>query len=73
MANVNAQITDAVTQANVKVLGDAPAQAMGSLYQATAQTMANAVQNATANQQNVNQLSVAVVTRCIENLVGGAK
>ena len=29
---VNSQITDAVTQANVKVLGDAPAQAMGALF-----------------------------------------
>ena len=43
---VNDQITDAVTQSNVKVLGDAPAQAMSSLYQATAQAMANAAQNA---------------------------
>lgn len=30
---VNAQITDSVTQANVKVIGGAPAMAMGSLYQ----------------------------------------
>ena len=28
---VNGQITDAVTQANVKVLGDAPAMAMGAI------------------------------------------
>ena len=33
---VNGMITDAVTQANVKVLGDAPAMAMGSLYQSLA-------------------------------------
>ena len=37
---VNSQITDAVTQTNVKVLGDAPAMAMGNLYQATAQALA---------------------------------
>lgn len=30
---VNSQITDAVTQTNVKVVGEAPAQAMGNLYQ----------------------------------------
>lgn len=30
---VNPQITDAVTQANVKTLGETPAQAMGELYQ----------------------------------------
>jgi len=32
---VNSQITDSITQANTKVLGDAPAMAMGNLYQAT--------------------------------------
>lgn len=30
--SVNGQITDAVTQANTKVLGDAPAEAMGNLF-----------------------------------------
>ena len=48
---VNDQITDAVTQSNVKVLGDAPAQAMSSFYQATAQATANAAQNAVTQQQ----------------------
>ena len=36
MATVNDQITDAVTQVNVKVLGEAPAEALGSLYQSMA-------------------------------------
>ena len=48
---VNSQITDSVTQANTKVLGDAPAVAMGNLYQATAQALANAAHNATNAQQ----------------------
>ena len=48
---VNDQITDFVTQANTKVLGDAPAIAMGNLYQATAQALANAAHNATNAQQ----------------------
>lgn len=48
---VNDQITDSVTQANTKVLGDAPAVAMGNLYQATAQALANAAHNATHAQQ----------------------
>ena len=63
---VNSQITDAVTQANVKVLGDAPAFAMAALYQATAQALANAAHNAAhAQQQNyilaqaATQLAVA--------------
>jgi hypothetical protein len=48
---VNNQITDSITQANTKVLGDAPAVAMGNLYQATAQALANAAHNATNAQQ----------------------
>ena len=50
---VNSQITDSVTQANTKVLGDAPAVALGNLYQATAQALGNSAHNATtANQQS---------------------
>lgn len=70
--SVNSQITDAVTQANVKVLGDAPAMAMGSLYQALAQAAGLAAQNATANQQAANQLAQAVITRCVDSILGSA-
>jgi hypothetical protein len=49
--SVNSQITDSVTQANTNVLGDAPAVAMGNLYQATAQALSNAAHNATNAQQ----------------------
>ena len=38
--DVNSQVTDAVTQANVKVVGEAPAMAMGNLYQTIAQSTA---------------------------------
>ena len=60
--SVNSQITDAVTQANVKVLGDAPAMAMGNLYQATAQALANAAHNATTAQQQTNITAQAATT-----------
>lgn len=59
---VNNQITDAVTQANVKVLGDAPAIAMGNLYQATAQALSNAAHNATIAQQQMNVTAQAATT-----------
>ena len=39
---INGQITDAVTQANVKVLGDAPAQATSMLYQSLSHAYTNA-------------------------------
>ncbi len=48
---VNNQITDSITQANTKVLGDAPAVATGNLFIATSQALSNAAHNATTNQQ----------------------
>jgi hypothetical protein len=53
---VNGQITDAVTQANVKVLGDAPAMAMGAIYQSFAHSTGILYENATSSQQ---QLAIA--------------
>jgi hypothetical protein len=60
--SVNDQITDSVTQANTKVLGDAPAMAMGNLFQATAQALANAAHNATSSQQQSNITAQAATT-----------
>jgi len=59
---VNSQITDSVTQANLQVLGIAPAVAMGSLFQATAQALANAAHNATHAQQQMYVMAQAATT-----------
>lgn len=59
---VNSQITDSVTQANVQVLGTSPALAMGNLYQATAQALANAAHNATLAQQQMYVTAQAATT-----------
>jgi len=50
---VNDQITDSVTQANVKVLGDAPAMAMGAMYQSLAHSTGILYENATSAQQQL--------------------
>jgi hypothetical protein len=71
MANptaVNGQITDSVTQANTMVLGDAPAVAMGNLFQATAQALANAAHNATTSQQQSNITAQAATTMGVATL-----
>ncbi|HEX8450418.1 MAG TPA: RebB family R body protein [Allosphingosinicella sp.] len=60
--SVNNQITDSVTQANVEVLGVSPAVAMGNLYQATAQALANAAHNATNAQQQSYVTAQAATT-----------
>ena len=66
--SVNSQITDAVTEANVKVLGDAPAVAVGNLYQATAQALSNAAHNATTNQQQATITMQAANTSGVSTL-----
>ncbi len=53
---VNGQITDAVTQANVKVLAEAPAMAMGAIFQSLAHSTGILYENATSSQQ---QLAIA--------------
>ncbi len=53
---VNGQITDAVTQANVKVVAEAPAMAMGAIYQALAHSTGILYENAVGSQQ---QLAIA--------------
>ncbi|MGD9159783.1 MAG: RebB family R body protein [Desulfobacteraceae bacterium] len=61
--SVNSQITDSVTQSNVQVLGDAPANALGSLYQATSQALGNAAHNSTTAQQQTNVTAQAATTQ----------
>ena len=53
---VNGQITDAVTQSNVKVVAEAPAMAMGAIYQSLAHSTGILYENATSSQQ---QLQIA--------------
>lgn len=59
---VNSQITDSITQENVQIVGVSPATAMGNLYQATAQALANAAHNATMAQQQMYVTAQAATT-----------
>jgi hypothetical protein len=70
--SVNDQITDSVTQSNVKVIGEAPAVALGSLYQSLAHAAGIAAQNLVTQQQSANTLALAIVTRCTNALLGSA-
>ncbi len=63
MAQVSPQITDAVTQANVKVLAEAPAMAMGTIYQALAHSTGMMFQNSVNTQQQQNMLQQAATTQ----------
>jgi hypothetical protein len=66
---VNAQITDAVTQNNVKVIAEAPAQATAALYQVASHSAGLAMQNAVFSQQALNQVSTAVVSKAVALII----
>ena len=65
---VNPQITDSITQVNTKVLGEAPAQAMGTLYQTASASAGIALQNAVHAQNNQYAINNAATTEGVNLL-----
>lgn len=65
---VNGQITDAVTQANLEVLGIAPAQALATVYMTAAQAVGISIQNATTAQQQAYPLNEALTVQSVNLL-----
>lgn len=65
---VNSQITDAITQSNLTVLGGAPAQSMATVYQVMAQSVGASMQNAVSNQQSMNTIDNAIVSQGVAML-----
>lgn len=71
---VNDQITDSVTQSNLTALGDAPAFALGTVYQSLAHAAALAMHNAVAHQQQWLTLQTAVTAQAVCSVLDtGAK
>lgn len=66
---VNPQITDAITQTNVKVLGEAPAQAMAVIYQTMAHSISLAMESAQQNQNQMQTIGKAVVAAACERIM----
>jgi len=66
---VNDQITDSVTQSSVQTLSEAPAIAMGNIYQTTSSSTSIAIQNAVANQQQNNIVATTATTISIEKIL----
>ena len=65
---LNSQITDSITQANTKVLGDSPALSLSNLFVATSQALSNAAHNAVSHQQQSSMTSQAATTQGISTL-----
>lgn len=67
-STVNGAIVDSVTIANTKVLAEAPAMAMGSLYQTIGNSVAMAAANAVYAQQQANVSYQAATTLGVTKL-----
>ena len=65
---VNGQITDAVTQVNVKVLAESPAMSLSNLYQTISQSLSLSAQNAVTSQQQTNIVHQATTTQGVSLL-----
>ena len=65
---VNPQVTDAVTQANVKVLAESPAMSLSNLYQTISQSLSLSAQNSVTSQQQSNIVHQAATTQGVSLL-----
>lgn len=63
MSQVSQQITDAVTQTNVQVVADAPAMALGNVYQTAAHSTGLMFENAVNAQSQQNILAQTATTQ----------
>lgn len=66
---VDPQVTDAVTQANITVLGSSPAMAVGMLQQTTMHALTLSMQNATFALQQASIASQAAATLSASRLL----
>ena len=67
---VNNETTDSVTQSNVKVLSEASAMAMGTLYQTSSSSLSMSIQNSVANQQQNSIVASTATSISIEKILG---
>jgi hypothetical protein len=66
---VNIQITDSVAQTSMKVVGEAPAEAMAMLYQQMAHSIGLALQNIIAQQQHSYSIHNAITLAASRQLL----
>ncbi len=66
---VNSQVTDAVAQTSMKVVGEAPAEAVAMLYQQMAHSIGLALQNTIAQQQHSYTIHNAITLAASRQLL----
>lgn len=66
---VSSQVTDAVSQVNVETVGEAPAVAMGVVYQMLGQAVGLTMQSAASAQQQMQAISVTASGKIVEKIM----
>ena len=66
---VNSQITDAVQQSNLAVIGEAPSEALGVAFQLLGQSVGLTMQNAVSAQQNTQTIGTTAVGKGVEMIM----
>ena len=69
--HVNSQITDAITQANLTNVGQAPGIAVGALSQSLSMSLSMMFANAVTAQQQMNTIAEASTARSVAAILGG--
>lgn len=69
---VNSQVTDAITQTALQVLGEAPSHSMAMVFQTMAHSMGLAMQNAVSVQNGMQQIQTSVVATACAKIVAAA-
>ncbi len=70
VVKLNGQITDAITQTNTQIVGEAPSMAMGNLYQTIGNSVAMAAANSVYAQQQANVTHQTASTVAVKQLIG---
>ena len=65
---VNPQVTGAIADTNVKVLGEAPAVAMALLYETVAHSVALAMTAAEQGQEQMEKIGEAIASAAAKNI-----
>ncbi|NEO33555.1 MAG: hypothetical protein F6K36_24640 [Symploca sp. SIO3C6] len=66
---VNKQVTDAVTQTATSIMGNAPAQSMGMVYQSMAHSISLLMQNSVSAQGGMQQINAAVIASACKQIL----
>lgn len=67
---VNDQVVDSVTSTNLKVLGDAPSVAVGTVYASLSHCISLTMASATSTQQGMDKIGETITAVAVVKILG---